>query len=63
MQIDGTKYIIASLWEGYDNAAYELFKIFYSTTGDYSKRLQLAQQELKKNNNIFYWGNFQIYGI
>ena len=63
LQIDGTKYIIASLWEGIDDAAYELFKIFYSTNGNYSKRLQLAQIELKKNNDLFYWGNFQIYGI
>lgn len=63
LQIDGTKYIIASLWKGYDNASYELFKIFYSITGDYSKRLQLAQLELKKNYDLFYWGNFQIYGI
>ena len=63
LQIDGTKYIIASLWEGIDDAAYELFKIFYSTNGNYSKRLQLAQLELKKNHDLFYWGNFQIYGI
>lgn len=63
LQIDGSKYIIASLWEGIDDAAYELFKIFYSTNENYSKRLQLAQLELKKNHDLFYWGNFQIYGI
>lgn len=64
LQIDGVKYIIASLWRGFDYAAFELFKKFYSFDGDYSKRLRLAQLELKKDGkDIFYWGNFQIYGI
>lgn len=70
LQIDGTKYIIASLWRGYDESSFKLFEIFYSMDGDYSKRLNSAQIELKnsmdndnKDHNIFYWGNFQIYGI
>lgn len=63
LQIDGTKYIIASLWKGYDDAAYEFFENFYSIDGDYSKRLRLTQLELKKEHDIFYWGNFQIYGV
>ena len=70
LQIDGTKYIIASLWRGYDECSFKLFEIFYSMDGDYSKRLNSAQIELKnsmdndnEDHNIFYWGNFQIYGI
>lgn len=64
LQIGGVKHIIASLWEGFDDAAFELFKKFYSIDGDYSKRLRFAQLELKENGeDIFYWGNFQIYGI
>ena len=41
----------------------DLFKHFYTIDEDYSKKLRLAQLELKKTSDILRWGSFQIYGL
>lgn len=63
LHINGTKYIIASLWQISDSATKELFKIFYQQNVDYPERLRISELKLKENFNIFEWGGFQIYGV
>lgn len=63
LQINGVKYIIASLWAINDLPTKKLFEIFYSMNDEYSKRLRLAELKLKEEFNILEWGAFQIYGI
>ena len=42
----------------------KIFKYFYDSTEEYSKRLRLAQLQLKKEkDDLLHWGGFQIYGI
>ena len=63
LQIDGTKYIIASLWAIFDDTTKELFNQFYTLNGNYPEKLRLAQLELKNKYDILHWGAFQIYGL
>lgn len=64
LHVDGTKYIIASMWRVFGDSSMEVFKHFYNSPGDYPKMLRLAQLELKnKNKDLLHWGGFQIYGI
>lgn len=64
LHLDGVKYIIASLWPVFDDSTIKIFKYFYDSTEEYSKRLRLAQLELKKEkDDLLRWGGFQIYGI
>lgn len=62
LHIDGAKYVIASLWQVFDDTTLDLFKHFYTIDEDYPKKLRLAQLEIK-TENILQWGGFQIYGI
>ena len=63
LHINGTKYIIASLWPISDSATKELFRIFYQQNVDYPERLRISELKLKEKFNIFEWGGFQIYGV
>ena len=66
LQLDGVKYVIASLWGVYSKSSKEIFKKFYCYDDEYPIRLRLAQLDLKDNNekvNILEWGAFQIYGV
>ena len=63
LHINGTKYIIAPLWEVDDLTTQKLFEIFYSLKYNYPHCLRYAELELKKEHNILEWGAFQIYGI
>lgn len=63
LQINGVKYIIASLWPVYSKHSKDLFKNFYRLDGTYGERLRESQLILKKTSNILEWGPFQIYGI
>ncbi len=63
LQIDGVKYIIASLWAVFDDSTKDLFKEFYTLNGNYPEKLRLSQLKIKEKYDILHWGAFQIYGL
>lgn len=63
LQIEGAKYIIASLWGVDTVTTKDIFECFYNFNDEYPKRLRLSQLKVKENRNLLKWGAFQIYGL